>query len=345
MLEDSSIEKLIVLIDDLDRCLPDVAINTLEAVRLFMFTEKTAFVIAADESMIRYAVKKHFPDAIDENKFNTGDAFANRYLEKSKEVFEVLRKYSDIIEKVSIDESYLDLTGKNMDEKAILNLKQDVLKNTGLKVSVGLSYNKFLAKLASDWNKPDGVKIIKKEDIPRILLPLDISKIHGIGKKSEEKLKNIGIYTVKDMYELSEDFLVELFGKMGEELYQRIRGVDNRKVKVHRQRKSLGTENTFKDTNDIEVLKGYLKKFSKEVSDDLIKKEIAGFTLTLKMKSKDFITITRSRTYDTSIYRKEDIYKNIIELFDEYYDNKKLRLIGLTVSNLVDLNTYQLSFF
>lgn len=269
----------------------------------------------------------------------------SRYLEKSKEVFEILKKYSKIIEKVSIDESYLDVTDKNFNREKILELKEDVFKNTGLKVSVGLSYNKFLAKLASEWNKPDGIKIITKEDMPEILLPLDVSKIHGIGKKSEKKLKNIGIFTVRDMYELSEEFLIELFGKMGEELYLRIRGIDNRSVKVHRERKSIGTETTFKDTNDIEVLKDYLKDFSKEVSKSLIKNSTAAFTLTLKMKSKDFVTTTRSKTFEASIYKKEDIYRNVIELFDEYYDNKKLRLIGITASNLVDLNTYQLSFF
>lgn len=268
-----------------------------------------------------------------------------RYLEKSREVFEVLKKYSNIIEKVSIDESYLDVTDKNIDIEDIVNLKENVKKITGLSVSVGLSYNKFLAKLASDWNKPDGFKIIRKEDMPDIILPLKVSKIHGIGKKSEKKLKSIGIYTVKDMYELSEKFLVELFGKMGEELYLRIRGVDTREVKVHRERKSLGTENTFKDTNDREVLRNYLKNFSKEVSEGLIKNSIAGYTLTLKMKSKDFVTITRSKTYENPIYLEEDIFKNIIELFNEYYNGTKLRLIGLSVSNLVNLNTYQLTFF
>ncbi|MDU5571028.1 MAG: DNA polymerase IV [Peptoniphilus harei] len=268
-----------------------------------------------------------------------------RYLEKSREVFDVLKTYTDKIEKVSIDESYLDLSGLSYDENIVYDIQRKVFEKTGLNVSVGLSYNKFLAKLASDWNKPKGVMIIRESDMPEILFPLDIRKVHGIGSKSEKKLRNIGINKVEDLYNLSYDFLANMLKKSGEEIYNRIRGIDKREVTPNAVRKSLGTESTFEATKNRSELINYLREFSREVSEDLIVKEISGYTLTLKMKNENFKVKTRSKTYDTAIYEKDDILNKSLEIFDEAYDGEKLRLIGITVSNLVDLNIRQLSFF
>lgn len=268
-----------------------------------------------------------------------------RYLEKSREVFEVLKTYTNKIEKVSIDESYLDISGLGYEEDIVYKLQEDVYKKTGLNVSCGLSYNKFLAKLASDWNKPRGVKIIREEDLPEILFPLDIRKVHGIGNKTEKKLRNIGINTVEDLYSLSYEFLTTMFKKSGEEIYKRIRGIDNREVTPNTVRKSLGTESTFEVTSKREELINYLKEFAREISEDLIVKEISGYTLTLKMKNENFKIKTRSKTYDETIYEEDDIFKKSLEIFEEAYDGEKLRLIGITVSNLADLNIRQLTFF
>lgn len=268
-----------------------------------------------------------------------------RYLEKSREVFEVLKTYTNKIEKVSIDESYLDISGLGYEEDIVYKLQEDVYKKTGLNVSCGLSYNKFLAKLASDWNKPRGVKIIREEDLPEILFPLDIRKVHGIGNKTEKKLRNIGINTVEDLYSLSYEFLTTMFKKSGEEIYKRIRGIDNREVTPNTVRKSLGTESTFEVTSKREELINYLKEFAREISEDLIVKEISGYTLTLKMKNENFKIKTRSKTYDETIYEEDDIFKKSLEIFEEAYNGEKLRLIGITVSNLVDLNIRQLTFF
>jgi len=268
-----------------------------------------------------------------------------RYLEKSREVFEILKNYSNKIEKVSIDESYLAIEGIGYDENLLKKLQDEVYERTGLNVSCGMSYNKFLAKLASDWNKPKGIKIIKESDIPDILLPLDIRKIHGIGNKSERKLRNIGINTVSDLYDLSYEFLTEMFKKSGEEIYLRIRGIDRREVTPNTIRKSLGTESTFEITSSRKILENYLKEFAEEISEDLIVKEIAGYTLTLKMKDENFKVKTRSKTYDIAIFEERDIYEKGKEIFEETYEGSKLRLIGLTVSNLTDLNKRQLSFF
>lgn len=267
-----------------------------------------------------------------------------RYLEKSKEVFDLLSTYTYIIEKVSIDESYLDLTDINPDYKFLKAMQDNILKKTGLSVSIGMSTNKFLAKLASDWNKPRGIKIITKDEVPDILMDLDIRKIHGIGKKSEDKLRNLGIDKVCDLYNLEEDFLINLFGKSGEDIYKRIRGIDDREVQTKIKRKSLGTENTFFPTDNRRVLENYINIFSVEVSQDLIKRNLLGFTLTIKLKNDKFKIRTKSRTYEYGLYKKEDIYREGLILFREFYNDDKIRLIGLTVSNLSDLNIHQLTF-
>ena len=182
--------------------------------------------------------------------------------EISDEIFKIFKEVTDIIEPLSIDEAFLDITESRFKsgEEAGLYIKNRVRKELGLTLSIGVSYNKFLAKLSSDWNKPNGIMVITKEMIPDILLPLSISKIFGIGKKSVARLNNIGIFTVKDLYELPKEFFFEFMGKLGLEVYDRIRGIDNREVETFRERKSVGKERTLKvDTLDKEELLGYIR--------------------------------------------------------------------------------------
>ncbi len=270
-----------------------------------------------------------------------------RYQEVSREVFNILNQFTDLIERVSIDEAYLDISYIDMEPlKLVESIKEQVLNKTGLTMSVGLSYNKFLAKLASDWNKPSGITQISKDMIPTILLPLPINKVHGLGPKSAKRLNNIGVYKIEDLLQLSEEFLVELLGKMGKEIYYRIRGVDNREVNTTRERKSLGIERTFREsTKDIEELKEYLRVFSLELEEELKYKKIHGRTITLKIKDANFKTQTRSRTLMSHISSFDDIYEIAIKLLDEIDIRFKIRLIGLTVSNLISSDLKQLSFF
>lgn len=269
-----------------------------------------------------------------------------RYLEKSREVFQILEKYSSTIEKVSIDEGYLDISHwqGNLTQKAY-EMKEDIYKNTGLTLSVGMSYNKFLAKIASDWNKPNGFMLITKGDIPGILLPLPIEKIHGIGPKSANKLHSLGIETVEQLMDLPLDFLMDLFGKWGIEIYERIRGIDTREVTPLRERKSLGVERTFEEaTDNLKVLLGYLEEFSKELEQDAIEKGIQGYTVTVKVKTSSFITYTRSRTCSYTIYKMEDLLEIGKDLLEECPKGEPYRLLGITLSNLVPLTIRQLSF-
>ena len=213
-------------------------------------------------------------------------------------------------------------------------------------MSVGISYNKFLAKVASDWNKPDGIKIISPDMVPEILLPLSVKAVHGIGPKSAKKLNDIGVYTIKDLILLSEDFLIDLFGKSGRETFNRIRGIDHREVDIFRERKSLGTETTLeKGTWDKEELIYYLKEFSNEVSKSLIFKKLHGRTISLKVKYANFTLHSRSRTLSNHTNSQVEIFNTTLALLDEISLDEEIRLIGLSVSNLISMDLKQLSLF
>lgn len=270
-----------------------------------------------------------------------------RYKEISWQVFNILYDITNLVEPVSIDEAYIDVSHINGDSLGIANLiKKRIFNKTGLTLSIGISYNKFLAKIASDWNKPNGIKIITEDMMPNILFPFPVKSVHGIGPKSAEKLNNIGIFTVEDLYNLSEDFLIDLFGKWGTDIYNRIRGVDHRKIETDRERKSLGTETTFsKITNDIEMLKSYIYEFSNEIADSLISNKIHGKTITVKIKYDDFVLKTKSKTLLNNIFLATDLYEVGISLLEEMDLTKKIRLIGLTISNLSSTQMEQLSFF
>ena len=261
-------------------------------------------------------------------------------------VFQVLRGITDRIEPLSIDEAYMDISGmsKSPEEIAAL-IKERVYRETGLTLSIGVSYNKFLAKLASDWNKPDGFMEIREHMIPELLFPLPVGKVYGIGSKSRKRLNDIGIYTIKELYSLPEEFLVEMFGKGGKEIHDRIRGVDRRKIETARERKSMGVERTFRETRDRKLLIKKLEEYSMELEKDLKQRNIHGRTLTVKIKDEDFESHTRSRTYSHYISDGEEIFRLAQGLFGEMKWDKSLRLLGVSISNLMDRSMEQLSFF
>ena len=270
-----------------------------------------------------------------------------RYQEVSREIFRILHSFSDVLEKVSIDEAYLDITHLEAEpHKLVFELKETVYKETGLTLSVGIAYNKFLAKLASDWHKPAGVKEITPEMVPEILLPLPIRKVHGLGPKSCGLLNNLGLYTIGDLLELPEEFLMELLGKSGREVYHRIRGIDPRPVNTHRERKSLGIERTFpKGTRNRQVLEEYLQNFSQELSRDLKEKKLHARTITLKIKDENFKVQSRGKTLFQHINGADEIFEVVHGIFQELALEVPLRLIGITASNLLSEDLQQLSFF
>lgn len=270
-----------------------------------------------------------------------------RYKEVSEKIFQVFYKITPYVEPLSIDEAYLDITELKKDPVSVaMYIKEKVKNTTGLTISVGVSYNKFLAKLASDWNKPNGLKIIRSDMIPKILLPLPVSKIHGLGKKSAEKLNAIGIFTIEELYHLPEELLTEFFGKYGVEIYKRIRGIDNRKVVISRERKSIGRETTLRsDTNNKKELEAYIKSFCSSISKTLITKGLSGKTITVKIKTSTFENHTKNKTLPMHISKEEDILREALEILYSIDFQEKIRLIGVSVSSLEETKLQQLTLF
>ena len=269
-----------------------------------------------------------------------------KYAKVSQDVFKILNEVTPLVEQVSIDEGFLDLSqGKIQDGmEAARYIKNRVFKEVELTLSIGIYYHKFLAKLASDWNKPNGIKEITKEMLPNILLPLNISKIHGLGKVSVAKLNNMGIYSINDLYRMPKEFYTEYLGKNGTEIYDRIRGIDNRKVEIVRERKSVGKERTLKvDTKNKEELLQYIKEFSFEIEEVLSRKNVVGKTVTLKFKTKDFENHTRSKTLNNYIGTQSEIFKVAEELLESEELKEDVRLIGISISSFKETEVQQLS--
>ena len=271
----------------------------------------------------------------------------HRYSEMSKKIYSILNEFTPITEMVSLDEAYMDMT-KCTDDPFLTaeNIQNRVFAETGLTMSIGISYNKFLAKIASDWNKPNGIKEIKENMIPDILLDLPLRKVHGLGNVSIKKFNNIGIYSVEDLYQLSEEFLVEFLGTHGTEIYYRIRGVDNRLVIPYQERKSIGTESTFSsDISNLDELESIMDEYSKEITALLIKKGFMTKTLTVKLKDSDFKSKSRSETFIEYTDDIDTISIKARQLLRSLFREANYRLMGLTASNLIDNTFKQLSLF
>ncbi len=271
----------------------------------------------------------------------------SRYKEISDQVFEILSDVTDIIQPVSIDEAYLDVTGLFQSPDYIAKyIKKRVKAETGLTISVGISYNKFLAKLASEWNKPDGLYEISEKMLPDLLKPLKLSKVHGLGKKSVARLNRIGIFTIGDMLNYSKEDLKLFLGSWGAEIYDRIRGIDNRPVQVESERKSIGKETTLKeDTKDKDLIRVYLREFSESVAAVMKRKGVEAKTITVKFKTKDFEGHTRSRTLSMPVSRAGEIYEEAARILAQIGLDKEIRLIGLSMSGLVPLDERQTTLF
>lgn len=269
-----------------------------------------------------------------------------KYTHVSQEIFKIFNEVTPLVEPVSIDEGFLDLSqGKIKDGmEAARYIKNKVFKEIGLTLSIGISYNKFLAKLASDWNKPNGIKEITKEMVPEILFPMSISKINGLGKVSVAKLNNMGIYYIKDLYNMPKEFYTDYLGKNGTDIYDRIHGIDNRKVEITRERKSVGKESTLKsNTKNKEELLEYIKQFSFEIEEVLTRKNVIGKTVTLKFKTKDFENHTRSKTLNNYIGTHTEIFKVAEELLDSEELKEEVRLIGISISSFKETEVQQMS--
>lgn len=259
-----------------------------------------------------------------------------KYKRVSKEVHSILQRYSNTIEPVSIDEAFLDTTGS--DPISIANrIKEDIRRELRLTASVGVSINKFLAKLASDMEKPDGLTIIRGEEAVELLKPLPVTKLWGVGPRMERELNKLGIYYIGDIQEYDREVLISIFGKRGKEIYDFSYGIDHRPVEDHILNQSIGEEETFReDIGDMDFLIDRLENYAFNLSNKLKSKAYLIRTITVKVKYKDFSVETRSLTLTMATNSYEDIFKtgkHILTTRFEFHD--KIRLLGLTVSNLI----------
>ncbi|HOP63685.1 MAG TPA: DNA polymerase IV [Spirochaetota bacterium] len=262
------------------------------------------------------------------------------YSKASKEVMNIFSEYTDLIEPLSLDEAFLDVTENRMDNPSAtilaLEIKKKIFESTGLTASAGVSYNKFLAKTASDINKPDGITVIKPDEAGDFLEKLPIGKFFGIGKVSEKKMISLGITNGLELKAAPLERLVKHFGKAGRFYYDIVRGIDERPVEPVRERKSYGREITLdEDILDIGRIHSILKEIASELEGSLRKKNIRGKTITLKIKYHDFRQITRSATIEMFTDSADIILENIMNLIQFTEAGvKKVRLLGISLSHL-----------
>ncbi len=263
-----------------------------------------------------------------------------RYNELSDKVFEIFKEYSDTVEPLSIDEAFLDVTAdkKNIGSATLVakEIKKEIRQRTGLTASAGISFNKFLAKIASEIKKPDGLFVIKPSDAEGFINDLPIEKFFGIGKVTSEKMHKLGIHKGIDLKKWELPDLIRNFGKVGKFYYDIVRGTDDRPVEPESERKSIGTELTYdKDlTTSFEII-AELYKVEKELMERLEQAGTTGKTITLKIKFSDFTQITRSRTIRHYIRDFDTLHREVSEIRKSLeLKGSRIRLLGVSVSNL-----------
>lgn len=262
------------------------------------------------------------------------------YREVSNQIREIFFQFTDLVEPLSLDEAYLDVTENHLDIPSATLIAREIRKRikekTDLTASAGVAYNKFLAKVASDLNKPDGIAIITPDKAELFLEELEIRSFHGIGKATEAKMNALGIAIGKDLKAWDEIDLVEKFGKVGRYYYRIVRGIDNRQVKAHRIRKSISKERTFsEDIDDLEWINNFLNELAEKVAGSMQKKNASGKTVTLKVRYDNFETITRSTSYSYHINGADAIADSTkLLLAQTEVGERKVRLLGITLSNL-----------
>jgi len=262
-----------------------------------------------------------------------------RYSEISKKVKSIFYDYTNLVEPLSLDEAYLDVTkNKKGNPSASLiaeEIRERILNEVGLTASAGISINKFIAKVASDYNKPNGQKTVNPEEVIQFLEVLDIRKFYGVGKVTAEKMYQKGIFTGLDLKQKSLEFLDANFGKSGRYYYYVVRGIHTSEVKPNRIRKSLAAERTFSENLSSEIfMLEKLERIAEEVSERLNKSNVAGKTITLKIKYSDFTLQTRSKTLPYFISDKNVILETAKDLLYQQRLNNSVRLLGISMSNL-----------
>lgn len=262
-----------------------------------------------------------------------------RYTEISWRIRKIFFEYTDQVEPLSLDEAYLDVTvNKKGNPSATLiahEIRHRIFTDLGLTASAGVSVNKFIAKIASDINKPNGQRTVNPEEVLTFMEQLDIRKFYGVGKVTADKMYKLGIFTGRDLKERSLGFLTSTFGKSGDYYYHVVRGIHNSEVKSHRIAKSVGAERTFPENLSSEIfMLERLVQITEEIERRLKKNGVSGKTITLKIKYSDFSLQTRSKTQPYFISDKHLILDTAKELLYQDHLQNSVRLLGISISNL-----------
>lgn len=263
----------------------------------------------------------------------------HKYKEESQKIRDIFYSYTDLVEPMSLDEAYLDVTENKVNEpsatKIAKAIKQKIFKATGLTASAGVAPNKFIAKIASDYYKPDGLCVVPPSKVMEFLKGLPVIKVPGIGKVTNEHLARMGIKTITDLQKKREDFLIASFGKFGRYLHKISQGIDDSPVVTDYERQSYGTEETFdKDILDVEKLLDHLQSCSEYILRSLRKQNLKARTVTLKIKYHDFQAVTRRITYDDFIETEAELFEAVKYLIEKTEAGRKeVRLAGVSLSS------------
>jgi DNA polymerase-4 len=262
-----------------------------------------------------------------------------RYKELSVKIRGIFYDYTDLVEPLSLDEAYLDVTenkkGNPSANDIAREIRERIFTETGLRASAGISINKFIAKVASDINKPNGQKTIHPDEVIQFLEELPVNKFYGVGKVTAAKMYNLGIFVGNDLKKKSLEELINLFGKSGSHYYNIVRGIHNSPVKPNRVRKSVAAERTFNENISSEIfMLQRLEKIADELERRMVKSDTKGKTITLKIKYSDFTQQTRSKTKVNFMQTKKEFFPVVKELLFQDKLVNSVRLLGLSFANL-----------
>ncbi len=263
-----------------------------------------------------------------------------KYRAVSAQIHSIFQRYTSLIEPLSLDEAYLDVT-ENLQHipsatEVAMRIQAEILQSTGLTASAGVAPNKFLAKVASDWNKPNGICIIKPSQVLHFIHDLALKKIPGVGKVTQEKLKAMQLNTLGDLQQIEEAVLIHHFGKYGRQLYLYAQGIDERPVQSSRERQQISKETTFDDDLTLSQCQPYWPKLIDQVWSSLEKKQLSARGVSAKLKLKNFQVLQHSKSFKTSLNHREDLAQVLQQLLHEMHipEDDQFRLIGVGVYQL-----------
>lgn len=265
-----------------------------------------------------------------------------KYRDVSQQIHQVFQKYTHLIEPLSLDEAFLDVTENLQDipsaTEVAERIRADIFKITGLTASAGVAPNKFLAKIASDWNKPNGICIIKPKQVQNFIQDLPLKKIPGVGKVTQEKLKTLQLETLGDLQQIDENVLIHHFGKYGKQLFLYAQGIDDRPVQSERQRQQISKEITFDDDLTLEQCSPYWDQLIERVWLSLEKKQMQARGVTVKLKLKNFQVLQHSKSFKQALNSQQDMTQVMQILLNEMQipEHYQFRLIGVGLYQLTE---------